>query len=278
MPKNVLIVGDWSYLADGIDGRLFPLNVERVHYLDDIPRNSIKKFDTVINFGIQPDFSKRILWVNELIDVQLANVLQWTDTKLIMLSSRKVYWSHKNLDILKESDQLSPTDFYSANKIKAEEELNNILPNQHLTLRIANILWLPTNRIWYKTFIGWISDSMRDKWHLYITENPDTRKDFISKEYFQNTLSELVKQDVIWTINLWSWFAMSLKELLWHICWEENLIFADDLPEPRDQFILDNEKLLQYVKWFTYDELIQRCEENKQIILSQSEWSKKWKR
>lgn len=266
MSKKVLIVWDWSYLANGIDEKLSPMNVERIHYIDDKDPNYFKDFDVVINFWIQPDFSKKILDINELIDVQLANVLKWSDTKLIMLSSRKVYWSHKEPDRLKETDKLSPTDFYSANKIKAEEELKKILPDQHLTLRIANILWLPVNRIGYKTFIWWISDSMRDKWHLFITENPDTRKDFISKEYFQRTLAELVKQDVTWTINLGSWFAISLKELLGHICWEENLVFADELPEPRDQFILDNEKLLQYVKEFTYDELIKKCEENRKII------------
>ena len=267
MDKNILIVWDGSYLAEWIDEGLSPLNVERIRYIEDVKDSDFfKKFDTIINFWIQPDFSKRILDVNELIDVQLANVLQWTDTKLVMLSSRKVYWSHKNPDVIRETDKLESTDFYSANKIKAEQELNNILPNQHLTLRIANILWLPTNRIWYKTFIGWISDSMRDKWHLFVTENPQTRKDFISKEYFQKALSDLVKQDVTWTINIWSWFAIPLKELLWHICWDENLIFADQLPEPRDQFILDNEKLLQYVKEFTYDELIKKCEENREII------------
>ncbi|MBO4516386.1 hypothetical protein J5751_02945 [bacterium] len=44
------------------------------------------------------------------------------------------------------------------------------------------------------------------------------------------------------------------------------MIFADQLPEPRDQFILDNEKLLQYVREFTRDELINKCEENRKII------------
>ena len=266
MNKTVLIVWDWSYLANGIDEKLLPMNVERIHYIDGKNPDYFRNFDTVINFGIQPDFSKRILDVNELIDVQLANVLKWSDTKLIMLSSRKVYWSHKEPDILKESDALTPTDFYSANKIKAEQELNKILPDQHLTLRIANILWLPVNRIGYKTFIWWITDSMRDKWHLYITENPDTRKDFISKEYFQRVLSELIKQEVTWTFNVWSWFAIPLKELLSHICWEENLVFAEELPEPRDQFILDNGKLLKYVRQFTHDELIEKCELHKEII------------
>lgn len=266
MHKNLLIVWDWSYLADGIDGKLSPMNVERIRFIDDKDPDFFKKFDTVINFGIQSDFSKRMLDLNELIDVQLANVLKWTDTKLVMLSSRKVYWSHKEPDVLKETDKLSSTDFYSANKIKAETELNNILPNQHLTVRIANILWLPVNRIWYKTFIWWISDSMRDKWHLFVTENPDTRKDFISKEYFQKALAELIKHGATWTINLGSGFAIPLKELLGHICWDENLVFADELPEPRDQFILDNEKLLQYVKEFTYHELIKKCEENREII------------
>jgi hypothetical protein len=42
--------------------------------------------------------------------------------------------------VIKETDKLESTDFYSANKITAERELNNLLPNQHLTLRIANIL------------------------------------------------------------------------------------------------------------------------------------------
>ena len=80
----------------------------------------------------------------------------------------------------------------------------------------------------------------------------------------------MVKKDVTWTINVWSWFAISLWELLGHICWVENLVFSDEPPEPRDQFILDNEKLLKYVKEFTYDDLVNKCHENKKIILSLS--------
>lgn len=270
MGKDVLIVWDGSYLADGMNEKLSPLNVERIHYIEDKSPSFFSEFNNVINFGIQPDFSKRLLDSSELIDAQLANVLKWTDTKLVMLSSRKVYWSHKEPDILKETDELIPTDFYSANKIKAEQEVNRILPDQHLILRIWNILWLPVNRIWYKTFVWWISDSLRDKWHLFVTEHPETKKDFISKEYFQHALSELVKQNATWTINIWSGFAIPLKELLSHICWEENIIFADELPKPRDQFILDNQKLLEFIKAFTYEELVKKCEENKNVILATS--------
>lgn len=264
--KNILVIWSWSYLAEDIEESLFPMHVEKINHIYNLNTHFLTKFDTIINFTIQPEFSERILGINDLIDVQLAKILQWTSTSLVMLSSRKVYWLHKNLDIIKESDNLSPFDFYSTNKVLAENQLKKILPKQHLILRTWNILWNFTKRKWYKTFMGWISDSIREAWCLSVSENPQTKKDFISKKYFQYALSQLIKQSVLGTINVGAWFAISLKELLENICWCENVIFNDNLPEPRDQFILNVEKLTRYINRFSYNELINQCEKTKQSI------------
>ncbi|MBO4516385.1 hypothetical protein J5751_02940 [bacterium] len=51
--------------------------MERIRYIEDVKDSDFfKKFDTIINFGIQPYFSKRMLNINELIDFQLANILK----------------------------------------------------------------------------------------------------------------------------------------------------------------------------------------------------------
>ena len=268
MKKKVLVIGEDAYLAQGIQNSLFGYEVDSIKRAEPEKNCDIfKNYDIIINFTIQPEFYQQDLSTHEFIDVQIAKCLIASNTKLIVLSSRKVYGSHKNADIIQETDNLDPDGAYARNKVKVEQAVRMILPNQHLILRIANILGEPVNRLGYKTFMGWISESMLTKGKLTVTENRKTKKDFVTRHYLQQAIFALIEKDVNGTFNVGSGFAFSLEDLLTKIVGKKQVIF-EDKEQPRDQFILNPEKLHQYVRPFTRKELERRCSLNKNILIN----------
>ena len=265
--QQILIIGPDAYLARDIEKHFHDINItKKDRFSLEEPKEFYSKFDGIINFTIQPQFFQKELSEEELIDVQIAKKISSSKTtKLIMLSSRKVYGAHMNADILQENDILSPQDFYARNKLKAENLIRHFLPNQHLILRIANILGEPVNRLDYKTFMGWISKSIISQGKLIVTENPYTKKDFITKEYLQKALFALIFYNKIGTYNIGAQFALPLKELLTKIVGKENISFDNTTP-PRDQFILDSSKLHEVLPPFSKKELNKKCSENRKKI------------
>ena len=266
--KKILIIGSDAYLARGMSDCFPGYEVDSIARADtDKNFNLFKQYDAVINFTIQPEFSQRNLTASELIDAQIAKCLVGSHTKLVMLSSRKVYGSHENADIIKETDNLDPQDFYAKNKVKAEQALQMILPNRHLILRIANILGEPVNRIGYKTFMGWISESILATGKLTVTENRKTKKDFITRNYLHRVMFSLIDKEATGIFNVGAGFALTLEDLLTKIAGEKNIIFEDIQP-PRDQFILNTDKLHHYMQPFTHSELEKHCSLNKGILMN----------
>lgn len=257
---KIAVIGDDAYLAQGLaqvfnDDQI--TNFPRIDLMENV--NELKDFDVVINFTLQPVFSKQILPNDQLIDGQIASVLAGSNTKLVMLSSRKVYGSYPDSVLLSERDQLNPVDFYAKNKATAEKIVSEKLPDQHLIVRIANILDVPTERKSYKTFIGWISEQIFSSGFLSVTENRQVKKDFISRDYFHQALHDLIKKDAKGIINIGSGFALPIELILTKIVGKSNIRFTENEPPARDQFILNVEKLHQYTKPFSKKDLDTVC-------------------
>lgn len=90
--------------------------------------------------------------------------------------------------------------------------------------------------------MGWIQRKHFNRGKLIVTENPETRKDFITRDYLQKALSVLIHKKVSGIINVGAGFALSLERLLTDIVGEEHIFFEGNVP-PRDQFVLNVDKL-----------------------------------
>lgn len=211
---KVAVIGNDAYLARNLQNVFISDDVMSFPRLDYVDKEEIKRFDAVINFTIQPEFSCKTLSQDELLDVKLARMIKGSETKLVMISSRKVYGSRNLADEIAETAPLQPLDAYAKNKAAAEKVIQGIIPGQSLIVRVANVLGEPVNRTGYKTFMGWISESILTRGKLIVTENPETRKDFITRDYLQKALSVLIHKKVSGIINVGAGFALSLERLL----------------------------------------------------------------
>ena len=255
---KVAVIGTNAYLAQGIE-KYFD-DIQMFQRLDFVPNPSdLCKFDYVVNFTLQPAFRTNVLKKEEIIDLNIAKIIKDSDCKLVFISSRKVYGSGDKIKKYSESHDLVPSNIYSQNKILAETELKEMLPNRYLILRVGNILGVPPARSDYRTFVGWIADSLRKENVLRVTENPDVRKDFITVDYFQKSLAGLINNNCTGTYNVGAGFALRLKDLLPMIAGEHRVLFVEPNAQKKDEFILNCDRLHKMVPCFNKAELIKMC-------------------
>lgn len=269
--KKILIVGENSYLASGLDFSLTDFQVDKIkRSFNQDNLWKYKSYDYVINFCIQPEHFCSLLSESEMIDVQIAKCIKGTKTKLVFLSSRKVYGLSTELKEFSETDELKPYDFYSKNKCNIETKLRSILKDNLLILRTGNIIGLPPNKKNYPTFIGWLETELRKNGKVIVTVNKNAKKDFITKEYFQAVLNKSVELDLTGVYNVGAGFALSTEELVTSLVSKELVEF--DLNETQsEQFVLNCDKLHKKIRKFTKEELLMECSKVLSIIQNKYE-------
>lgn len=249
--KKIIIIGKNSYIASGI-ANYFD-NFSTIKYLT---HNNWKKnindlieADYILNFCIEPDFSTNDNSIKNNIDYQIANSIQFSNAKLVFISSRKVYGTSNSLIIHKEDDHLSYFDIYSKKKILLENSLKEILGDNLLILRISNVIGTPIFRNSYKTFIGWISSNYICNGKLMVNQNVESVKDFVTTDYIQSCIYKLVCKNATGAFNLSAGFGISVKDVIEGYVGKENIVYGDNICiDPADQFILDNAKLIDVVE------------------------------
>ena len=262
--QKITIIGANSYICQGLQKRLEEYNICTLHSYD--WQKHIKEItdsDWVLNFAISPDFSVRPMQSDEIIDLQIAKLIKGTKTKLVFMSSRKVYGTSDELKTHHESDTLCGFDNYSKNKIKTEQELQNILGNNLVILRIANIIGEPINRFGYNTFIGWMCESFINNDIVKISQSAQSKKDFITKTFLHQTILNILKSNKTGIFNVSSGFGTTVYDIVSGYCGKNNVIDLNPNTPVKDQFILDNAKITAINKFqFTPEHLntyLQSC-------------------
>lgn len=243
MPKLVIIGAD-SYLANGLEKYFNEWEVCSLFFHNwENDKKNLQSANCVVNFSISPDFSETIIDPTNTIDYKIAQTLKGTKTQFIFISSRKVYGSINECKTFIESNPLIPSDFYSSNKIALEQELQNV-KNLNLTiLRVANIIGEPVIRKNYKTFIGWICENFLTFGKIKVSQNSQSKKDFITKDFLHRSIFDIARLNICDILNVSSGIPTTINQILSGYIGLENLeLLGEHLP-CTDQFILDNSKL-----------------------------------
>lgn len=264
---KILIIGKNSYLAEGLifDNSKFDVEKIKRPFENDFERYN--NYDFIINFCIQPEHFFNILSDKEMIDVEIAKNIKNPKTKFIYLSSRKVYGSSTELITYNEYSPLKPFDFYSKNKCNIEMALQSLIPNNLAILRTGNIIGMPSHKKTYNTFIGWLENEFNKNHKITCTINRFARKDYITKEYFQQSLNAVVENNLTGVFNIGANFAFTIEGLLLNILPSKYIDFSNR-DDKSEQFILDCSKLHKYIKAFSQEELNIACKELGKILLS----------
>jgi len=247
--KKILIIG----LNGLISKNLFnyfkskKINVYRIGFKSFLKNNNIINFDIIINCTSNDKFVKNKYANKNDNDLIIAKKIINLKTKLVLLSTRKIYKAKFNI---KELDKKEPKCNYSKNKLISEVSVKKILRSRVLTLRICNIISFPNKhkRKLHNTFSD-IFFEMVKKGFVY--NNKRIFKDFISISKFNQIVYELIKKDSFGIFNISLGKKIYINQLItWLNFYNKKKIKVINPKNTfnNDSFTLNNNKLMKKIK------------------------------
>ena len=202
MALRVLIIGKNSFLGRGIFEYLKNKNVNtsKISFKDFKKKVKFDQYSHVINCSITKKYILKKYNKREDIAFEIGNKLKHFKTKLLFLSTRKVYRPSKNLT---ETSILNPKCNYSKNNLITENKLINILGKKVIILRISNIIGLNKRNSNFKTYVQFFFNKIK-KNIIFVNDQNDF-KDFLSLDMFSKIIYKVLKKK-----NLFGVFNVSL--------------------------------------------------------------------
>tara|TARA_B110000027_G_C16102535_1_gene293775 strand:+ start:155 stop:979 length:825 start_codon:yes stop_codon:yes gene_type:complete len=249
--KKILIIGKKSFIGSNLFKFLIKkkVKVSLSSYINFL--NNYKSFDNKFNFII--NCSSNIKFIKNKYDTKndndliIAKKILNSKTKLVTLSSRKVYKPKFNI---KEGDKKKPNCNYSKNKLASEILVKKILKDKSLILRISNIIGLPNKnkRKLHKTFVDIFFDMVK---RGYLYDNKKIYKDFISIEKLSEIIFKLIKKNSFGVYNVSVGKKVYLSLIItWLNYYNYNkIIFIKPKKSfNNDNFTLNNMKLMNKIQ------------------------------
>ncbi len=253
MKKKILIIGKKSFIGNNLFNYLKKKNINTlsINFRDFLKNYNIlfNKYDFIINCSSNTEFVNNKYQVEKDNDLAIALKIVDTNSKLITLSTRKIYKSGFNI---KEHDKKTPSCNYSKNKLISERSIQKILKNNSLILRISNIVGLPSKskRKLHKTFVDIFFDKAK-KGLIYDNNNDSVYKDFISIKKFCEIIFQLMNKNAngIYNVSLGKKVYMT-QIINWLNYYNKKKMKMIRLKKGfnNDIFTLNNRKLMNKIK------------------------------
>ena len=250
MKKKILIIGQNGLIGKNLFNyfKSRKINIYRISFESFLKKNFLNSFDIIINCTSNQKFVKNKYANKNDNDFIIAKKIINLKTKLIMLSTRKIFKPKFNI---KELDKKEPNCNYSINKVISEASVNKILGARVLILRISNIISMPNKnkRKLHNTFSD-IFFEMAKKGYIY-NNNKKIYKDFISISKFNQIVYELIKKDSFGIFNISLGKKIYINQLIaWLNFHNTKKIKVINIKNSfnNDSFTLNNNKLMKQIK------------------------------
>jgi dTDP-4-dehydrorhamnose reductase len=250
MKKKILIIGQNGLIGKNLFNyfKSRKINIYRISFESFLKKNFLNSFDIIINCTSNQKFVKNKYANKNDNDFIIAKKIINLKTKLIMLSTRKIFKPKFNI---KELDKKEPNCNYSINKVISEASVNKILGARVLILRICNIISMPNKnkRKLHNTFSD-IFFEMAKKGYIY-NNNKKIYKDFISISKFNQIVYELIKKDSFGIFNISLGKKIYINQLIaWLNFHNTKKIKVINIKNSfnNDSFTLNNNKLMKQIK------------------------------
>jgi len=251
MKKKILIIGKNSFVGSNLFNFLKSkkLNVyisSSKTFLDNYKKKYFR-IDYIINCSSNKEFVEKKYQAKNDNDLIIAKKIINSNTKLLILSSRKVYKPKFNI---KEYDKEKPNCNYSRNKLLSETSVKNILLNRVLIFRISNIIGIPNKkkRKLHSSFSD-IFFEMVKLGHVY--NNKKIYKDFISIKKFCEITYKLLKKDSFGLYNVSVGKKVYLSKIVTWLNFYNPYIVSFIKPKNAfndESFTLNNDKLMKKIR------------------------------
>ena len=247
---KILIIGKNSFIGSNLNNYFKKKKIEtKITGYQNFLRNKLyeNNYNYIINCASNKKFINKKYQPRLDYDYNIAKLILKFDTKLIFLSTRKIYIPKYNII---ENSKKKPLCNYSKNKFLSEKNIKKILNKRITVLRISNIIGLHKkykNKL-HQTFIDQFIKYVRKG---YIFENKKIYKDFISINKFSEIVFQIIKLNILGTYNVSLGKKVYLNNLIW---WLNNFnrkkvtILKIKKGFNSDCFTLNNQKLMKKLK------------------------------
>jgi dTDP-4-dehydrorhamnose reductase len=209
------------------------------------------KIDYIINCSSNKNYIKKKYKKEYDFDYKIAQRIKYFKSKLIFLSSRKIYRPGKNL---KENSQKLFESHYSRNKFITENLIKKIIKNKFLILRLPNLLYFKKvkhQRNLHRTYIDIFKEKIK-KGILY--DNKKIFKDFLPLELLCEIIYKLIKKKSIGLFNVSVGKKIYLNDInKWLNFYNPNINNVKMIPVTSkkkfnyESFYLNNNKLIKEI-------------------------------
>ena len=251
MKKNLLIIGQKGFISINLIEyfKKKKLNFSSLSFNNFIAKSYLhnEKIDYIINCSSNNNYIKNKYQSQNDYDLMIAKKIKNFKTKLVMLSTRKIYKPKFNI---KESHKKEPDCNYSRNKLQSEILIKKILRNKFLILRISNIVGLPNNnkKKLHKTFSDIFFETVK-RGFMYKSKN--VYKDFISIKKFCEITHDLIKKNSYGVFNVSigkKIYIHKITEWLNYHNYNKVKFINAKSTFNKESFTLNNDKMMKKIK------------------------------
>ena len=174
------------------------------------------------------------------LDVETGKIAMENGCHYVMMSTRKVYGGHTELESFTEESPLDPYDHYSENKMISEQRLTSFGDNVTI-LRGSNIFGFEYGR---QSFMGYCMTQLKDYGIVTYEYDPELKRDFIDIDTVCKVLKKVAEVKPKGIYNLSSNTGLEIGNVTKYLIkgYGEGKIVVSS-QEVEEQFILDNSKL-----------------------------------
>ena len=205
----------------------------------DVTFYDVNDYDVVVNCSIAPEYSSQKYDAKFDMDFKWAKDIK-SDTRFIMISTRKVYGYSESLMTYNEDSPIKPFDYYSENKAITETFVRNNIEN-HTILRGSNLFGFEYGK---KSFMGYCMNQLKSNGRIRYNLDPSIKRDFIDIHTSCRMIKEIINQKVSGTFNLSANRGLEIGKISEYLIdgFGSGELYIES-PGKAEQFIIDNKKL-----------------------------------
>ena len=241
-----LIVGKTSFIGKEL-AKLKDYDIvayKDVHHVD------FSQYDGVINCALNPVFKTQSYDETVDVDYEMAKLAYENNCHYVMISTRKVYGSSSELKTYTEESPTNPFDFYSENKLICENKIIEDFGDKSVIVRGSNLFGFELGR---QSFMGFCMDQLKHSEKIIFSISEKTKRDFIDVNTSAHMLDKILKGKLTGIYNLSSNYGLEIGKVAKHLIrgyGKGEFLCTSDVV--KEQFIIDNTKLIKQLKLISH--------------------------
>ena len=207
---KIILVGYKSFIQSNLFRYLKKqFSITKVKFKD-LKKKNISKYDYVINCSNSKKFFDKAYSKKNDRNFIIANFINNTECKLILLSSRQVY---KQKLFISEKSKLNPINQYAKNCLKSEMNCKKILKNNLMILRLSNVFGFENGAKKKPSLVSLILNGLKQK-KIVFDNNYYLYKDFLPVRFLCLYIGKLININYKGIVNVGSGIPFLVKDFI----------------------------------------------------------------